>query len=287
MRVLITGAAGVLGKAVTGLVEREEGVRLLLTDVAPLETRHEFRAADLTDLEQLKPLCEGVDTLMHIAAIHPWKKYTTEQYVRCNIEGTFNILQAAAAGGVRRVIYTSSVAAMGMGRNESIPLPWDESRPPEFSPGDIYSFSKHAGEEACRGFAGQGKFSHVILRPGMFIPAPEDDPRFGLGLLSFTVHATDVAMAHLLALRGKATNEAFVITSKTLFTREDGPDLLKDAASVILRRYRLARRLVEQGVTLPVAIGCTYDIAKAQRVLGYEPRHTFESWLKRRFGHGS
>jgi nucleoside-diphosphate-sugar epimerase len=68
MKVLITGAAGVLGKAV---IEREEGIRLLLTDVAPLETRHEFRAADLTDLEQLRPLCEGVDTLMHIAAIHP------------------------------------------------------------------------------------------------------------------------------------------------------------------------------------------------------------------------
>jgi len=287
MKVLITGAAGVLGKAVTALLEREEGVRLLLTDVAPLETRHEFRAADLTKLEELKPLCDGVDVLLHIAAIHPWKPYATEQYVRCNIEGTFNILQAAAAGGVRRVIYTSSIAAMGMGRNESVPLPWDESKPPEFSAGDIYSFSKHAGEEACRGFAGQGKFACVILRPGMFIPAPEDDPRFGLGLLSFTVHATDVAMAHLLAFRGSLGNDEVVITSKTLFTREDGPELLKDAAAVILRRYPRARQLLEQGVKLPASIGCTYDIAKAHRVLGYEPRHTFESWLRRRLGHES
>jgi nucleoside-diphosphate-sugar epimerase len=176
---------------------------------------------------------------------------------------------------------------MGMGRNETVPLPWDESKPPEFSPGDIYSFSKHMGEEACRGFARQGKFAYVILRPGMFIPTPGDDPRFGFGLLSFTVHATDVAMAHLLAFRGRSTNEAFVITSKTLFTREDGPDLLKDSASVILRRYPLARRLVEQGVKLPATIGCAYDVAKAQRVLGYEPQYTFESWLKRRFGHES
>jgi nucleoside-diphosphate-sugar epimerase len=81
MKVLITGASGVLGRAVTGLLEREEAVRLVLTDVAPLETRHEFRAADLTNLEQWKPLCEGVDTLMHIAAIHPWNDEINQRTV--------------------------------------------------------------------------------------------------------------------------------------------------------------------------------------------------------------
>jgi nucleoside-diphosphate-sugar epimerase len=287
MKVLITGAAGVLGMAMTGLLQREDGVRLRLTDVMPLETRHEFQAADLAKPEELKSLCDGVDVLFHIAAIHPWKPYTTEQYIRCNIEGTYNILQAAAAGGMRRVIYTSSVAAMGMGWNDSVPLPWDESKPCDLDPGDIYGFSKHVGEEACRALARQGKFTYVILRPGTFIPAPEDDPRFGLGLLSFTVHATDVAMAHLLAFRSNVANDAFVITSKTTFTREDGPELPKRADAVILRRYPRARLLVDQGVTLPAAIRCTYDIGKARRLLGYEPRYTFESWLEKRFRHES
>lgn len=284
MNVLVTGAAGVLGKAVTALLEREPDIQLRLTDKAPLETRHPFQAANLTHVEDVKRLCEGVDTVLHIAAVHPWKPYTVADYVHCNIEATYTLLQAAISVGVRRVIYTSSVAALGMGNSESQPLPWDEQKPPEFAPGDIYSFSKHVGEEACRRFARQGKFTYVILRPGMFIPRPEDDPRFGLGLLSFTAHVTDVAMAHLLAFRATSSNEAFVVTSRTLFTREDGPALLKDADSVILRRYPLARRLVEQGVTLPTSIGCTYDISKAQRMLGYEPRLTFEYWLKRRFG---
>lgn len=286
-RVLVTGAAGVLGRAVTELFEREEGVQLRLTDVAPMETRHEFRAADLAKPEQLTALCAGVEVLVHIAAIHPWKRYTTEQYLRCNIDGTYNILAAAIAGGVQRVIYTSSVAAIGMGRNDSVPLPWDETKPPEFAPGDVYGFSKHVGEEVCRGFSRQGKFSYVALRPGMFIPTPEDDPRFGLGMLSFSVHTTDVAMAHLLAFRSGVRNEAILITSKTSFTREDGPELLKDAGAVILRRYPRARRLVEQGLKLPDTIKCTYDISKARQLLGYEPRYTFESWLGRRFRHES
>ena len=284
-RVLITGAAGVLGRAVTNLLEREEGVLLRLTDVVPMETRHEFRAADLSKPDQLAPVCEGVDVLIHIAAIHPWKRYTTEQYLRCNIDGTYNILAAAIAIGVRRVLYTSSVAAMGMGRNESVPLPWDETKPCDFAPGDVYGFSKHVGEEVCRGFAAQGKFSYVALRPGMFVPTPEDDPRFGLGMLSFSVHVTDVAMAHLLAFRSSVSNEAIVVTSRTSFTRSDGPELLRDAGAVILRRYPQARRLIEKGLKLPEAIGCTYDITKARQLLGYEPGYTFESWLEGRFRH--
>ena len=283
MKAVITGAAGVLGKAVFGLLEAEEEVQLRLTDVIPMETRHESWTADLTKPEELKPLCEGIDVLLHIAAIHPWKPYDAEQYFRCNIEGTYNILQAAVAGGVRRVIYTSSIAATGMVQNKSIPLPWDEMKPCEFAPGDIYSFSKHVGEEACRRLARQGKFTYILLRPGTFIPVPVDDSDFGLGLLKSTVHRTDVANAHLLALQSNITNEAFVITSKTSFTREDGPELLEDAAAVILRRYPLAQRLVDQGVALPTTIKCTYDIGKAQRFLGFEPRYTFDAWMTGRF----
>ena len=283
MKVLISGAAGVLGKTVTDLLEAEADIDLRLTDVVPLETKHDFRMADLTEQESLKPVCEGIDVLLHIAGIHPWKSYTTEQYIRCNIEGTYSILQAAITGGVRRVIYTSSVAAMGMQGAESVSLPWDETKSPAFTPDDIYSFSKYAGEEACRGFAQHGQFSYVILRPGMFIPVPEGEPDFGLALLKFSVHRTDVAQAQLLALRSNVRNESIVVTAKTAFAREDGPDLLQDAASIILRRYPLAQRLIEQGVTLPTEITCTYDISKAQTLLGFAPRYTFETWLERRF----
>jgi nucleoside-diphosphate-sugar epimerase len=283
--VLITGAAGVLGKAVTGLLANEPGIELRLTDVLPVTTPYEFRAVDLTDAEQLKPLCAGVDVVLHIAALHPWKPYTTEQYLRCNVEATYKLLEAAAAAGVCRVIYTSSVAAMGLNGAETVPLPWDESKP--CTPGDLYSLTKRMGEEMCEMFAAQRKLTYIALRPGMFIPVAEDDPQYGFGLLSFSVHGSDVAAAHVLALRSKLANEAFVITARTLFTREDAAELGRDAKAVILRRYPRAERLLAQGLKLPERLAITYDISKAHRLLGYEPQHTFATWLERRLQHES
>ncbi len=279
MKVLITGAAGVLGRAVTALVEKEPDVTLRLTDMLPLQTPHEFVQADLSGPQQAAGLCDGTDLLFHIAAIHPWKKYAPEQYLDLNIKGTYCILEAAANAGVKRVIYTSSVAAMGMACDDiAPPMPWNEDKPP--TPGDLYGITKHVGEQFCNAFARQGKFSYIALRPGMFIPAPEAEPRFGLGLLAFTVHASDVAAAHLLALRSGVRNDAFVITAGVPFTREDAAGLRTDAAGVILKHYPHAAKLAERGVTLPAKLNQCYRIDKARRVLGYDPRYSFESWLQ-------
>lgn len=278
-RVLITGAAGVLGKAVTRLLDGEPDVTLRLTDVVPTETPHEFVTADLAKPDQAKPLCAGIDQVLHIAAIHPWKQYTPEQYVDCNIKGTYNILEAAAEQGVRRVIYTSSIAAMGMGSFPECPLPWDESKPciPD---GHIYCVTKHVGEQFCEMFRRQGKFSYVALRPGTFIQRDAADPQFGIGLLVQWLHFSDVAQAHLLAFRSQTANEAFVITAKVPFTRQDNEALRTDARSVILRYFPRASELEARGIALPARIERCYDISKAERMLGYHPKHTFGTWLE-------
>lgn len=278
MRVLISGAAGVLGRAVASRLENDPDVVLRLTDMVPLDTPHEFVRADLSDPDQAAPLCEGVDQVMHIASIHPWKPYTPAQYIDCNIKGTYNILQAAAEGSVNRVVYTSSIAAMGMGRCEPLPLPWDESKPctPD---GHLYSVTKHVGEQFCELFRDQGRFSYVALRPGTFIPRPDDDPGFGLGLLNQWVHASDVAQAHVLALRSSVQNEAIIVTAGVPFTREDGPALLTDARSVVLKYFPRAAELEARGIALPATIERCYSVAKAQELLGYSPAITFGTWL--------
>ncbi|MBM4033484.1 MAG: NAD-dependent epimerase/dehydratase family protein [Planctomycetes bacterium] len=161
-RVLITGAAGVLGRTVTSLLEQEPGIALRLTDMAPLDTRHEFVRADLANWEETKGLCQGVDEVLHAAAIHPWKKYSPQQYVDCNIKGTYNMTQ------------------------------W--------------------------------------------------------------LHVSDIAMAHVLALRSELRNEALIIAAKVPFTRADAPALLADARPVILRCFPKARLLEERGIQLPKRI---------------------------------
>jgi len=278
-KVLLTGAAGVLGKALTALLADDPGIELRLTDMVPMDTPLEFVQADLTNKGEVAPLCDGIDELVHPASVHPWKSYSSAQYLDCNVKGTYNILEAAAEGPVRRVIYTSSIAAMGMGRNEGIPLPWDESKPciPE---GHLYSITKHVGEQFCELFRQQGKLSYVALRPGTFIPMDERDPQFGRGLLMQWVHFSDVAAAHWLALRSTVENEAFVITAGVPFTNADSAALLSDARSVITRHYPRAAELAARGIELPRTIERCYDIGKAKRLLGYRPRYTFANWLE-------
>jgi len=280
-KVLVTGAAGVLGQAVVALLKQEGNFELRLTDRVPVETSHEFTQADLARWDEVQELCSGIDVLMHIAAIHPWKKYTPEQYIDCNIKGTYNLLQAAVDAGVRRVIYTSSIAAMGYRPDRPEQLPFNESKPCK-PVEDIYGISKHVGEQFCEMFRAREGLAYVALRPGTFVPRDKDDPGFGLGLLSQWVHCSDVATAHLLALKSDVKNEAVIITAKVPFRGGDAPALLSDAPSVILKYFPEASRLEERGVQLPRVIDKCYDISKAERLLGFQPKWNFGEWLERK-----
>ena len=284
MRVLITGAAGVLGRLVTSALEEDSEYSLRLTDIAPFETPHEYMQADLARTEQVQGLCQGIDQVLHIAAIHPWKQYTAEQYLDCNVKGTHNIVQEAAGAGVRRLILTSSIAAMGYQVEPDTPFPFDEEKPCR-PVEDIYNLSKYASEQLCEMYRFREGLDYVALRPGTFIPRDEEDSVFGLGLLGTVVHATDVAAAHVLALQSDVVNEAIVITAGNPFSRDDGPALLSDARSVILKYYPEAEALEDQGgIELPKKIAPCYRIEKARRLLSYEPQFTFERWLAGKLG---
>ncbi|MEN6301605.1 MAG: NAD(P)-dependent oxidoreductase [Armatimonadia bacterium] len=278
MTILLTGAAGVLGQTITALLE-SLGHTLRLTDLAPLQTPHEFVAADLSDPAQTTGLCESIDQVLHVAAIHPWKPYTPQQYLDLNIKGTHNIVAEAARAGVQRLIYTSSVGAMGYDVAPDSPLPFDESRP--CRPYDsLYSLSKHAGEQLCRLYAQTAGLRWLALRPGTFIPRLESDPAYGLALLGIAVHRDDVAQAHVRALQSALYNDFFIIAAGNRFTKEDAADLATNAPAAILRRYPEAAELTERGVPLPERLAPCYDIGKARNLLGYEPQITFDSWLQ-------
>lgn len=278
--ILVTGAAGALGHAVVPLLERDEDIKLCLTDRAPVETPHEFIQADLARSDEVNGLCVGVDEVLHMAAVHRATPHSPEEYLDCNIKGTYNILQAAAAAGVKRVIYTSSIAAMGYGYERSGELPFDESRPCRPLE-DVYGITKHVGEQFCEMTRHRHGMPYIALRPGTFVPRDENDPAWGLSLLGQWLHVSDVAMAHVLALRSSIQNEAVIITAKVPFTRADAPAVLTNAREVILRYFPRAKLLEERGVELPRKIERWYSIAKAERLLGYEPKWSFGEWLER------
>ena len=135
---LITGIAGFIGSSLAeALVKRGDTIRGIdnfLTgkreNLAPLLDRIDFREADLRDADAMLGACEGVDIVFHEGALPSVPRSVKDPIPshECNINGTFNLLNAAKAAGVKRVVYAASSSAYGnqpgMPRRETMmPMP--------------------------------------------------------------------------------------------------------------------------------------------------------------------
>ena len=118
-KILITGASGFIGNHVTRLcVERGDRVRVM---VMPGEDRAPFQGLDVEFVEgnllepaSLSKAVEGVEQLYHMAAMFAvWTK-DPDLHFKINVDGTQALLRAAMAAGVEKVVYTSSIAAIGI-----------------------------------------------------------------------------------------------------------------------------------------------------------------------------
>jgi UDP-glucose 4-epimerase len=147
---LITGIAGFIGSSLArALLERGEEVRGVdnyLTgkpaNLAGSYDQIDFREVDLRDASAIRTACEGIDYILHIGALPsvPLSVAHPEPSHRCNVEGTFNVLEGARGAGVQRIVYAASSSAYG---NQPV-LPSKESmRPMPISP---YAVQKLVGE---------------------------------------------------------------------------------------------------------------------------------------------
>ncbi|HLF12118.1 MAG TPA: hopanoid-associated sugar epimerase [Gammaproteobacteria bacterium] len=226
---LVTGANGFLGAAV---------VRALLADGRPVralvrpgsDRRNldgldvESIEGDITDPASLRAAMYGCSAVFHVAADYRlWVADPAPMY-RTNVQGSVNVLEAAAAAGVQRMVYTSSVAVLGLNADRS---PADEATPVAIH--DMigaYKRSKFMAEEAVRRRALELAFPVVVVNPSTPIgpgdvkPTPTGRiildaaagrmPAFvdtGLNL----VHVDDVARGHLLALTLGRSAERYIL----------------------------------------------------------------------------
>jgi UDP-N-acetylglucosamine/UDP-N-acetyl-alpha-D-glucosaminouronate 4-epimerase len=147
---LITGVAGFIGSSLAmALVKRGEQVRGIdnfLTgkrdNLQEFLPHIDFREADLRDPQAMREACEGVDYVLHQGALPsvPLSVMKPEPSHRCNVDGTFNLLEASRAAQVKRVIYAASSSAYG----DQPVLPSKETmRPMPISP---YAVQKLTGE---------------------------------------------------------------------------------------------------------------------------------------------
>jgi len=205
-RVLITGAAGLIGRTLReGLRGRYPSLRL--SDIAPLDPARageEFAPADLSDLAAVEAAMKDVDCVVHLGAV-PGED-TWDKILPNNIVGTWNVFEAARRQGVRRVVYASSHHAVGFYRR---PRVIDQNVVPR--PDGIYGVSKVFGEAVGRLFADKHGLSVACLRIGAFRDTPTDrrllyvwlSPRDTVHLVQCCIDAPDY---HFIVVYGISDN---------------------------------------------------------------------------------
>ncbi|MDQ4019394.1 MAG: NAD(P)-dependent oxidoreductase [Actinomycetota bacterium] len=171
MRVLLTGAAGNIGRSLRPPL-RERVSRLRVADFDELEPEapvEEARRFDVTDFEAVRDACRDIDAVVHLAGIPTEAAF--ERIAEVNLRGTYNVYEGARLAGVRRVVFASSNHATGFyGRDERI-SPRDPVRPDTF-----YGVSKVFGEALGSLYADKFGLEVVALRIGAFAEQPPDRP---------------------------------------------------------------------------------------------------------------
>jgi dihydroflavonol-4-reductase len=237
MKAFVTGSTGFLGSHVArALLNRGVELHLLVRGSSRLDNIADLSAervvGDLRDIESLKRGMSGCEVVFHVAADYRLWAVNGRELYDSNVEGTRNILNAAKAAGVQRVVYTSSVATMGFGNNGQLT---DENTPVTLSNmiGD-YKRSKFMAEQLVIEAARAGQ--HVIM-VNPTTPIGERDikptptgriivdflkrkfPAYvdtGLNLLD----VTDCAEGHLLALEKARPGERYILGGENLTLKQ-------------------------------------------------------------------
>lgn len=231
-RAFVTGATGFVGHHVAAALLRRGWDVVALrrhSSVHPVQLDGvEWAFGDIRNPDELKDAMEGADALFHIAADYRlWARNPREIY-DSNVTGTRNVLQAALFTGIEKVVYTSSVGALGLNPDGT---PADETTPVSFS--DMighYKKSKYLAEREAEKFLDKG-LQVVFVHPSTPVgPADHKPTPTGKIILDFLnrkmpayidtglnlIDVRDVAEGHCLALeRGKA-GEKYILGNKNL-----------------------------------------------------------------------
>ncbi|HET8702076.1 MAG TPA: hopanoid-associated sugar epimerase, partial [Nitrococcus sp.] len=278
--ILLTGASGFVGSAVLRKLQAAgHEVRVL---VRPSSSRRNLKGldvevvtGDLTQPASLVRAIRGCRALFHAAADYRlWTRDPRVLYCT-NVEGTRHILEAALAAGVERVVYTSSVATLGI-RSDHAPA--DETTPAALA--DMvghYKRSKYLAEEEVRRVIRETGLPVVIVNPSAPV-GPRDLKPTPTGRMVLDaaagrmpayvdtglniVHVDDVAEGHLLAFERGQAGERYILGGTNLSLRE----ILVKITSFVGRSAPVL--CLPHNLILPVA----YLAEGWARIIGQEPR---------------
>lgn len=285
MKAFITGATGFVGSHVARALAAEGAeLRLLVRPTSRADNIADLRAevavGDLCEPESLKKAMAGCEFVFHVAADYRLWVRDPEQMYRANVEGTRAVIRAAQESGVRRVIYTSSVATMGFTREGHIAA--------EDSPVSIkdmvghYKRSKFMAEQIALE-AGKSGANVVVVNPttpiGEYDIKPTPTGRIVVDFLQRKFPAyvdtglnladvKEVARGHLLAMEKARPGERYILGGENLTLKQ----ILDKLAA--LTGLPSPRMKVPHAVAMGFAV---FDQFFTGMILGKEPRATIDA----------
>ncbi len=258
MKILITGAAGNAGQAITRLMKQTSKHELVLADMSPLPAdlrgAGTFVRCDTRSVSDVVSAVAGCDAVIHLAAWHCAHQppVSDETIFAVNVDGTFNVTQACRKHNVKALIFASSMA-YGL---------WG-----------VYGATKVIGENLVQNFHNITKVPTVSLRYHDFVPKSYLD--FGKKLFFNGVDRRDVASATLAsldaALGGKLTYFMTIVHHHLGAPADVVADFANRGPAWLESQLPGAMKLIEKySITLPEKLE-QHDLSEADRVLGWKP----------------
>lgn len=321
LTVLITGVTGFVGQhLLERLLAEGYSCRCLVRSLSiPGGLRQfekvEYVQGDITRPDTLKGIGEGVDFVIHLAAMGHVSAISEEAFrafVDINVNGTSNLIEALLPykSSIKRFIHFSSTAAMGLIKTSLV----DENTPCQ--PASPYQKSKYESELVALSFWEKDNFPVVVFRPCMvYGPGGQGEflkmvrlmkkgffPKVGRGQnLTPAVYVSDLVDATVKALEKSIPGETYLITSNTSFCLDDirntvvaelgvnpiypyvpalmalfGAKLIEIVSQLMNKQPIVTYKNMDSTIT-----DRFFDISKAKRELGYDPKVTLQEGISK------
>ncbi len=238
--ILVTGSSGYIGKAFVNTFGPNYNLRLFSRTY--LEGGYEFAQGDIKNLDDLIMASQGVDTILHLAAVSTDTHGINDlEYFNTNTRGMLNVLEAAVKNNIKKIIYASSVCAVGFRGTPKLVKETDCCNPSD----GMYGYSKYLAEKLCKLYADKYDINIICLRFAMVVPQHDlvIPTRFFMPYWLGAVHIEDVIQAIKLAIDNESIHYGiYHIASDSQYSK--------------------------------------FDIRKAKRELKFKPMHDFKESIK-------